>query len=129
MKNKLPLLMLRVSLGLVFLLFGMGKFQNDVWAQTIKAMDFFLKLPWDVSISVLIIGAIEVITGIALILGLFTRFFAALAALQLAGILILLKFGETRDIGLLGLAIFLAFTQNDALGIDRLLAKLKRKIK
>lgn len=78
--------MIRVSLGLVFLLFGIGKLRGDVWAQTIRSMDFFLKLPWSVETSVMLIGSIEIVTGAALILGLCTRFFAACAAAQLLGI-------------------------------------------
>lgn len=125
MKNKLAFLIIRVSLGIVFLIFGIGKFKNDIWAETIKAMYFFLKLPWDVNISVIVIGVIEALTGIALIIGLFTCFFAALAAAQLLGILILLKFEETRDIGLLGMAIYMAIVNNDSFGIDWLWKRRK----
>jgi len=127
MKNKFSFLILRVCLGIVFVLFGIGKFQNDIWAQTIKTMDFFLKLPWDVNISVSLIGVSEVLTGAGLILGLFTRFFASIAALQLIGILILLKFGEIRDIGLLGAAIYTAIAEEDLFGIDGFLLKQRRK--
>lgn len=126
LKNKFAFLIMRVSLGVVFLIFGIGKFRNDIWAETIKTMDFFIKLPWDVNISVILIGAIETLTGIALTIGLFTRFFAAVAAAQLIGILILLKFEETRDIGLLGMAIYMAIANNDCFGIDVLRRKQKR---
>ncbi len=56
MKNKLAFLAMRVTLGIVFLIFGIGKFRHDIWAETIKGMDFFLKLPWNVNISVVVIG-------------------------------------------------------------------------
>jgi uncharacterized membrane protein YphA (DoxX/SURF4 family) len=120
-KRNIAFLILRVSLGVVFLLFGIGKFQNDIWAQTIKSMEFFMKFPWDVNISVILIGTMETLTGLALILGLFTRFFAGLAALQLISILILLKFEETRDIGLLGAAIYTMVGSNDFFSLDGLL--------
>ena len=107
------------------MVFGIGKFRGDIWAETIKGMDFFLKLPWNVSISVYLIGALEVLTGVALIIGLFTRFFATLAVTQLIGILILLKFEEARDIGLLGMAIYMAIVENDAFAIDGLWRKGK----
>jgi len=118
MKNKIAFLFLRVSLGMVFLMFGIGKFRNDIWAETIRGMDFFLKLPWDVSISVFLIGVLEVLTGTALIVGAFTRFFSVAAAVQLLGILILLKFGEIRDIALLGAAIYMILVRDESFGVD-----------
>lgn len=36
MKNKLAFLIIRVSLGIVFLIFGIGKFKNDIWAEAGK---------------------------------------------------------------------------------------------
>ena len=129
MKNKLAFLVMRVSLGIVFLIFGMGKFRNDIWAETIRNMDFFLKLPWDVNASIFLIGISEIITGIALIVGLFTRFFSGLAAAQLFGILFLLKFEEARDIGLLGMAVYMAIAKNGSFGMDWFLAKRKEQIK
>lgn len=125
MKNKLAFLAMRVSLGIVFLIFGIGKFRNDIWVETIRTMDFFTRLPWDVDISVALIGITEILTGAALIIGLFRRFFAAAAAAQLIGILILLKFQETRDIGLLGMAIYMAIVNNDFFAIGRLWRKSK----
>ena len=126
MKNKVAFLILRISIGMVFLIFGIGKFKNDIWVETIKAMDFFLKLPWNVNISVYLIGGLEILTGVSLVLGLFTRFFAVCAVAQLSGILILLKFGETRDIGLLAAALYIAVTGNETWGIDLLWKKRKR---
>jgi uncharacterized membrane protein YphA (DoxX/SURF4 family) len=125
MKNKLAFLAIRVTLGIVFLLFGIGKFRNDIWAETMRTMDFFIRLPWNVNISVALVGITEILTGLALIIGLFTRFFAAVAAAQLIGILILLKFQETRDIGLLGMAIYITMVNEDYLAIDRLWRKSK----
>ena len=126
MKNNFVSLIMRVSLGIVFLIFGIGKFKNDIWAETIRSMDFFIRLPWNVNISVALIGITEILTGAALIIGLFTRLFAAVAAAQLMGILILLKFQETRDIGLLGMAIYMTIVRNDFFAIDWLWRKSKR---
>lgn len=117
MKRSIAFFFLRVGLGIVFLLFGIGKFQNDIWAQTIRTMNFFLRLPWDVGISVILVGMIEIAIGVALIIGLFTRFFAGLAVVQLTGILVLLKFEEIRDIGLLGAAVYIALVKDESLGI------------
>ena len=129
MKNKTAFLILRLTLGIVFLIFGIGKFTNDGWAQTIRSMDFFLNLPWDVNLSVFLIGIAEVSTGTALIIGLFTRFFALLAALQLCAILILLKFEEARDIGLLGAAIFMAVAPDDFLSLNGFWKSYKQRRK
>jgi uncharacterized membrane protein YphA (DoxX/SURF4 family) len=128
MKNNYVPLIIRLSLGIVFLTFGIEKFRNDIWVETIKGMDFFVRLPWDVNISVVIIGVIEVLTGLALIVGLFTRFFACLAAVQLTGILILLRFGETRDIGLLGMAISLVIIKDKSFCIDWLWRKSRGEL-
>lgn len=120
LKN-LGLFLLRVSLGAVFFVFGVGKFQHDFWARSIEAMDFFQRLPIPVSVSVNIIGFIEVFTGIFLILGFKSRLIAALAAMELTGILILLNFQEVRDIGLLGAAIFLSLSKDVPWSLDRLI--------
>jgi len=123
MKIKIGLLLLRVSLGVVFLIFGIGKFQNDIWAQTIRNMTVFESLPWSVDLTVILIGIVEVITAAALILGVFTRWFAALAALQLAAILVLLKFQQIRDIGLFGAALYLTLGGSDWCGAGHFLRK------
>lgn len=123
MKNRFAFLILRLSLGSVFLIFGIGKFRNDVWAQTIRSMDFFLRLPWDVGVSVFLIGLTETATGLALITGFFTRFFAVIAALQLSAILVLLNFQENRDIALLGAAIYIAIVNERSFNICSLWRK------
>lgn len=123
MKNKTGLLALRISLGTVFLIFGIGKFQNAIWAQTIRNMAVIESLPWSTDATVIIVGVVEVVTAGALILGVFTRWFAALAALQLATILVLLKFQQIRDIGLLGAAVCLALTGNDWCGLGQFMQR------
>lgn len=107
MRNKIGLLLLRVSLGAVFLLFGIGKLNNDLWAQTMRSMSFFQGLPWDVQVSIVAVGIIEIITGALLILGFCTRYIAGLAAVLLIAIMCLLQFQELRDLGLLGTALYL----------------------
>lgn len=123
MKDKTAFLILRFSLGAVFILFGIGKLQGDVWAQTIKSMAVFQDLPWSVDHTVMFIGLMEILTGAGLIAGLRTRFFAVLAAIQLTAILFLLNFQETRDIGLWGAAVFMALVKEDFLSLDRWISK------
>ena len=106
--DKAALCLLRISLGGIFLYFGIGKFRGDIWAETMKTMEFFQMLPWNVEVLVHTIGIIEVLTGGFLVLGVFTRMAAILAAGQLIGILLLLRFQEIRDIGLLAASLYLA---------------------
>jgi cytochrome c oxidase subunit 2 len=129
MLQRISFLIMRISIGLVFLLFGIGKLNNDVWAQTIKTMDIFQHLPWDVNNTVILIGISEITTGICLMTGLYARIFAAVASLQLAMILVLLKFGETRDIGLLGATVYMVFTGQDSWGMDEYLRSVKGSLK
>lgn len=128
-KNAIGLLVLRVSLGVVFIVFGIGKLQHDYWARSIETMAFFQRLPFTPAVWVTLIGAMEVLTGVGLVLGAGTRIFASLAILQLLGILILLHFQEIRDIGLLGAALYLACTPHIPYSIDGVLARIKFKAK
>ncbi|MFC1703340.1 DoxX family protein [Candidatus Omnitrophota bacterium] len=123
MRQKIAFVLLRTGLGAVFLVFGIGKFQHDYWARTIESMDFFQQLPWGVEYSVLAVGVLEVLTGTCLILGLFTRIIALIAAAQLFMILYLLQFQEIRDIGLLAAALYVAASADTSLGLDRFLNK------
>ncbi len=120
MIERIAFLIMRIGLGVVFLVFGIGKFQNDVWVHTIRHMDFFIKAPWSVDASIVLIGVSEVVIGMCLITGVFRRFFAGLAAIELLGILVLLNFGEIRDVGLLGLALYLAVAKNDFFSLSGL---------
>ncbi len=108
MKEKIALGLLRISLGSVFLIFGIGKFANDYWARTMSAMPFIEGLPWPAQYSVWGVGVVEVLTAVCLISGFFVRIAGIVAAVQLTAILILVQFQETRDIALLGSAIYLA---------------------
>ena len=127
MKKPVSSFILRIGLGLIFLFFGIGKFQNDIWAETMKNMPIFSLIPLNINTIVTIDGVIEVLTGIFLILGIFTRMTALIASLQLAAILFLLKFEETRDIGLLAMAISLTITGSNFLSIDNLINKDKNE--
>ena len=127
--KNIGLVILRVALGIVFLLFGIGKFQNDIWAQTIKGMELFQSLPWEADLSVIIIGVIELITAVCLIIGFYTRVFAIVASLQLIGILILLNFQQIRDIGLLGATLYLALAGTDWGGVGSLIHRKKQNRK
>jgi uncharacterized membrane protein YphA (DoxX/SURF4 family) len=129
MRNRIALLLLRGSLGVVFLLFGIGKLNNDLWAQTMRSMDSFKGLPWDIQASIIIVGVIEIITGAFLILGFYTRYIAGVAAVLLIAIVWLLQFQELRDWGLLGIALYLTLIKEQTWGIDWLVQNQKRNEK
>ena len=112
---------LRLGLGVVFLFFGVGKFLGDVWAQTIPNFSLIQMLPLSAHTIVIIIGSSEVIIGGLLIVGLFTRWVALAASVELIIILLLLNFSEIRDIGLLAGFLSLVFTGSSFLSLDALL--------
>ena len=129
MRNKISYLILRVGLGCVFLFFGIGKFRGDEWADTMRSMGIFSHLPWNVDTSIILSGLVEVVTGLALILGLFVRFFSLAACFQLSAILVVLSvYGikETRDFGLLAMAIALSLSYEDFLSLGSFFCRRKR---
>jgi NADH dehydrogenase FAD-containing subunit len=70
---------------------------------------------------------LEVAVAGGLILGVFVRFFSAVAAVQLIAILVLLKFQQTRDFGLLAAALYLALAGDDFLGLGHLWRYLRHR--
>lgn len=116
-------------MGVVFLAFGIGKLKDDLWAQTMRSMDFFQALPWDIQVSIIVVGVMEIISGALLLLGFCTRYIAAVAAILLLGIMWLLRFQELRDLGLLGAAFCLALIKEQTWGVDWLIQAKKQKVK
>lgn len=118
--------LLRLGLGIVFLAFGIGKFKGDEWVDTMRSMGIFSYLPWSVDTSVILAGILELLVGLGLVLGLFTRFFSLLASLEMVSILILLfiyGIHEIRDIGLLAGTVCLIFNDADFISLDHFLKK------
>jgi uncharacterized membrane protein YphA (DoxX/SURF4 family) len=101
-------IILRLGLGIVFLFFGIGKLRQDVWFHTIKNMQVFGFFGGGIEYFIYLIGLVEILIALFLIIGKYIRFFSALAALHILVILILIKFGEIRDVGLLAMAVYLA---------------------
>ncbi len=77
-KPSLGLLLIRVGTGLVFLMHGWGKFQNMDGAN-----GFFSSMGFPMGTATFV-GGLEVIGGIALILGILPRVFAILFAITMA---------------------------------------------
>ena len=89
------LVLLRISLGVVFLWFGVLKFfpgmspASDLAARTISVLSFGIVPP---EVSVPLLAAWECVIGLGLILGIFMRATLLLLALQMAGTLTPLVF-------------------------------------
>ena len=112
MRTSFPYHLLRISLAVVFLFFGIGKFQNDIWADTMRNMPIFHIFGTSPDLWIYAVGVIELIIAASFIFNRYTQFFAGFASLELLSILFLLHFGETRDIGLLGATLALFFWKN-----------------
>lgn len=124
--HELGALLLRIFLGAAFLIHGFQKFQGGIG----NTMGFFesLGLPGFAAYAV---ALIEIIGGIALILGLGTRLFAALFILIMAGAMVKVKFaagftgspemaGYELDLAYLVMAVYLLLAPSNTWSLDRL---------
>lgn len=135
MKNKYELgaLILRVVLGISFLIHGVSKFQGGIentvgWFASIGLPEFLAYAT----------AGIEAVGGLALILGLFTRYVSVLFVVLMAGAIIQVKLaagflgdGQTAgyelDLAFLAMALSLAVTSSKAYALDQLLFKENKK--
>ena len=107
-KDLVPFL-LRIGLGIIFFWFGITKFTNvQDWLRYIPPWLQSL-IPISMNLFLYIQGAIETLIGLFLILGIFVKKSAFLAALILIVIIITVGFNDVslRDFGLLMIAISL----------------------
>jgi len=105
-------LCLRIGLGIVFLWIGIDIFRHPTaWIGFIPA-----NLPFGVAqaLALKATGAFDALLGVMLIIGLFPRLFAILAALHLVVILVSQGIDQVviRDVGLLGASLALLFWPN-----------------
>jgi len=106
MKNNFPQyapIVLRVGLGIVFLLIGIDQFLHPmVWSSYFPA---FMG-----SNAVYFNAVFDIILGLWLVIGLFVRVSGTLAALHLLGVLVVLGYNEItiRDFGLFCAALSVA---------------------
>src|SRR3989338_6592120 len=96
------LLLARIGIGLVFILFGIGKLQGDVWAETMRQHPVMHMVPMPVDYQIYGIGLVEIIIGLCLLAGIYVRAVAMLAIAQLFVIFFIMGIHEIRDIGLIG---------------------------
>lgn len=112
-------LLLRVALGLLFFVHGLDKFQGGIdntagWFQSIGLPGF----------AAYLVAFIELVGGIALILGLGTRIVSGLFVLVMLGAIIKVKFaagflgGFELDLALMVMALYLVLNGSTMLSVD-----------
>ena len=108
-------LILRLSLALVFLWFGVDKFFHPVYWLNAWTPNFLINFVMALHISanslVYSIGVVELLVGISLVSNMFVDLFALVAAVFLIVISLFYGFNEilVRDVGLIGGLLALVF--------------------
>ena len=117
---------LRIGMALVFLWFGTSQLMNpQMW--TIWVPDWIVNLAPSAEFVVYSNGILEIILGIMLLLGFWTRIVAAILAVHLAGIVLSVGYTATgvRDFGLTIATAAVALHGNDAFTLQEYLRKRK----
>ncbi|HYK74999.1 MAG TPA: DoxX family protein [Pseudoneobacillus sp.] len=129
LKSEIGALILRVTLGALFLVHGVVKFQGGI--ENIVGWFSSIGLPGFMAYAV---ALIEIIGGIALIVGLGTRIISALLSLLMIGAILKVKLsigllgngqmaGYELDLGFLAMAIYLVFNGSKLLSVDQLFSQ------
>ncbi|MDX8045286.1 DoxX family protein [Gracilibacillus sp. S3-1-1] len=119
-------LLLRIVLGIIFIGHGADKFQGGI-SNTVQWFDS-IGLPGFLAYMV---ATIEILGGIALVLGLATRIVGAIFILILAGAIIKVQFaagfigGYAYDLALLVMSIYLLLSGSKLFALDNLITKTK----
>ncbi|WP_274364734.1 DoxX family protein [Paenibacillus thermotolerans] len=132
-KNEFGAAVLRVVLGITFLIHGVAKFQGGIE----NTAGFFESLGFP-GFAAYIIALIELIGGIAMLLGIGTRIVAVLFALIMAVAIVKVKLlavgflgngqmaGYELDLALLAISVFLALNNRSRWALDNVLLRSKR---
>jgi len=132
-KYEASTLILRVMLGITFFVHGLVKFQGGI--ENIVGWFDSIGLPGFLAYGV---ASVEVIGGIALILGLGSRIVSAILALLLIGATIKVKLavgflgngqmpGYELDLALLVMSVFIAINGSKLLALDQKIFKEQNK--
>jgi putative oxidoreductase len=127
LKNEIGALILRVTLGVLFLIHGIVKFQGGI--ENIVGWFDSIGLPGFMAYGV---ALIEIIGGIALIIGLATKFISALFALLMIGATLKVKLsvgllgngqmaGYELDLAFLAIALYLVINGSKILSVSQLI--------
>jgi putative oxidoreductase len=118
-KNEMGALLLRVVLGITFFVHGVSKLQGGMentagWFSSIGIPGFLAY----------VVAGIELIGGVALIVGLGTRIVSSLMALIMLGAIVKVKLGSgflggyELDLVLMVIAIYLAINGSSMISLD-----------
>jgi putative oxidoreductase len=118
-------LVLRITLGIIFFVHGIVKFQSGI--DNIAGWFSSIGLPGFMAYGV---ALLEVVGGIALIIGLGTKLFSVLFALLMVGAIVKVKLaagflgngqmaGWEFDLALLVMSIYLVLSEQQPLSVDR----------
>lgn len=131
-KNEVVTTILRVFLGATFLIHGLAKFQGGIE----NTAGFFesLGIP---GFTAYVVALIELIGGIAVILGIGTRVISILFAIVLAVAIVKVKIavgflgngqmaGYELDLALMAISIYLAATNKSVLALDNVLFRSEK---
>lgn len=131
-KNEVITTILRVFLGATFLIHGLTKFQGGIE----NTVGFFesLGLP---GFTAYMVALIELIGGIAIVLGVGTRIISILFAIVLAVAIVKVKLavgflgngqmaGYELDLALMAISIYLATTNKSFLALDNVLFRSEK---
>ena len=123
---------LRVVLGITFFVHGVVKFQGGI--ENIAGWFGAIGLP---GFLAYVVASIEVVGGMALILGLGSRVVSALLALLMIGATLKVKLavgflgngkmaGYELDLALLAMAVFIAINGSKMFALDKVIFKLQK---
>lgn len=138
-RGEFGLFILRVVLGITFCIHGINKLQQGLpkTIENFRKINFpdyitNLDIPY-VQILAIAVIALEVIGGIALILGLTTKFISFLFILLMIGAIATVKYpmgflhGYELDVVLMAMAATLFFTGSQFISLDNLFTERKKK--
>jgi uncharacterized membrane protein YphA (DoxX/SURF4 family) len=118
-KNEMGALLLRVVLGITFFVHGVSKLQGGI--ENTAGWFSSIGIP---GILAYVVAGIEIIGGVALIVGLGTRIVSALMAFIMVGAIVKVKIGAgfmggyELDLVLMVIAIYLAMNGSSMISLD-----------
>lgn len=125
--KKIAPLFLRVGISLVFIWFGIEQIINTaMWTSFVP--DWVMNYsPFTVETLVHFNGSFEIVFGLALLIGLYTRISSFLLALHMVHIISIVGYDSIaiRDFGLVVATFTVFFLGYDSLSVDNFLAETK----
>ncbi|WP_163528040.1 DoxX family protein [Halobacillus ihumii] len=126
-RGEIGAIILRLFLGLTFFIHGLSKFQGGIG----NTAGFFesLGIP---GFAAYVVAAIELIGGLAVIVGIGTKVISILFALIMAGAIVQAKFaagflgGYELDLALLVISVFIALSNRNIWALDNVIFPQKQ---